>query len=147
MGGKFFFLFRESCGIDLGNFYIVTGGHDGSDTGVLKGVSKYSPTGWLEDLGHLNFARRAHACSHYWDEDGGLVLLVTGGRDSEEKSLVSTEVSSDLGASWSLKSSAALPVGISYMAAVTYNNKVYIFGNLRDFGNVMIHSDHQNRWD
>ena len=110
-----------SCGIDLGEFFIVTGGYDWRAT---RTVSKYSKSGWVEDLHSLMETRSSHACSQYKDERGGLVMLVTGGWSRE--TIDSTEISDDLGVSW--RSVTSLPSNRKRLQAVPYNNKILIFG-------------------
>ena len=77
----------------------------------------------------LNTARRRHACGHYRDTGGQDVLLVTGGFASGE-GLSSTEISEDQGALWRIVESAALPSARWRMRAVTYNNRLFLFGTI-----------------
>ena len=116
-------MFRSSCGIDLGDFFIVTGG----GINLKNKVSKYSKTGLVADLAQLNEGRALHACSLFKADGGDQVLLVTGGYNT--KALSSTEISTDLGASW--KISASLPSAMFWLRAVTYGNSVLLLGNLR----------------
>ena len=111
-----------SCGIDLGEFIIVTGGIDWLTP--TRTVSKYSKSGWVEDLHRLLKARSSHACSQYKDERGGLVMLVTGGWSRE--AIDSTEISDDLGVSWRL--AGALPSELRSHLTVTQDNRVFLFG-------------------
>ena len=119
---RYFWRGRTSCGIDLGEFFIVTGGIDWLTP--TRTVSKYSKSGWVEDLHSLMKARSSHACSQYKDERGGLVMLVTGGWSRE--AIDSTEISDDLGVSW--RSVTSLPSRRKRIQAVPYNNKILIFG-------------------
>ena len=34
----------------------------------------YGESGWIENLGNLNVARRNHGCGHYYNDDSQLVL-------------------------------------------------------------------------
>ena len=123
----------QSCGIELGEFFIITGGA-GSRNIPINDVSKYSRAGWVLDLTELNTARRSHACSKYRDGAGHHVLLVTGGYGASG-SLSSTEISEDQGVVWNTIESAALPNAKSLIRAVTYNNRLLVFG-------IIIRSDH-----
>ena len=69
------FCSSDGCGIDLGGFYILSGGRIGyrSDSEVISKVSNYSTTGWTEDLDDLNTARAGHACSFYTTDSGDKV--------------------------------------------------------------------------
>ena len=59
---------RYSCGIDLGDYFVVTGGHPGIDT-----VAQYSETGSYTYLTVLNEGRYRHACSKFVDLSGKTV--------------------------------------------------------------------------
>ena len=61
--------FSESCGIDLGNSYVVTGGK--AEAG--RRVSVYTSSGWSQDLAPLNQGRSAHACAKFKDHQGDIV--------------------------------------------------------------------------
>ena len=67
---------RESCGISVGDTFILTGGRDDplqtvSDT--FQTVVRYSLTGDLTYLAPLQRGRYAHACSKFTDDDGETV--------------------------------------------------------------------------
>ena len=128
-------VFRSSCGIDLGHSFIITGGDDGNR--ARNTVSKYSKMGFVEDLAHLMEDRVHHACSHYKDDVGSQVLMVTGGISSSMKTLSSTEISTDLGASW--KSSVPLPSATFLLRAVNLENSILLFGTLENFIRYSIH--------
>ena len=124
---------RTSCGVELGDSFLVLGNI----------VTRYFLTGEYQDLGRLNHDNRInHACAKFRDQTGRYVsfswllhllesnsqiLIVTGGRR------VSTEISSDLGSTWSVVPSAKInhdlitPVGLR---AITANNRVFIFGRI-----------------
>ena len=65
---------RSTCGIDVGNHYIVTGGYaiDAADY-VLTTVAKYSQSGLVEYLPSLNHGRHGHACSSFISDSGETV--------------------------------------------------------------------------
>ena len=63
-----------ACGVDVGEFYYVTGGRSRPvSPATVKTVSKYSKTGWVEDLPDLNEERERHACGKYLDDEGNFV--------------------------------------------------------------------------
>ena len=65
----YYLVFSWSCGIDLGDYFVVTGGGEpATDT-----VTRYSQTGFDKDMAKLNQARRLHACSKFVDESGKTV--------------------------------------------------------------------------
>ena len=67
-----YFCSSHGCGIDLGESYILTGGLVStlSRWPPHSKVSRYSTTGWTEDLPDLNIARYSHACSFYTTDSG-----------------------------------------------------------------------------
>ena len=68
------FLSSAACGVDVGEFYYVTGGTSRRiSPATVKRVSKYSKTGWVEDLPDLNEERERHACGKYLDDEGNFV--------------------------------------------------------------------------
>jgi len=119
----------HGCGIDLGDFYILSGGmvRTGSAWVAINKVSNYSTTGWKEDLpGDLNTARSYHACSFYATESGDKVLLVTGGRDTVGNDLSSTEIYRNK--AWTVLPSAALPSPAFLLSAGNIDNTIFVFG-------------------
>ena len=62
----------NACGIELGDRYVVTGGHDGS---TYQTVAQYTVTGDVTYLAELQTGRHLHACSKYLDNDGLLVSI------------------------------------------------------------------------
>ena len=59
---------QQSCGIDLGDYFVVTGGYNGIST-----VTQYSETGFDKHLANLKQGRRLHACSKFVDQNGRTV--------------------------------------------------------------------------
>ena len=76
-----------SCAIPFEDHVILTGG---STLTSHEKVSKYSLTGWVEDLPSLITGRRKHGCSQYTDSSGRQV------RDNAELSLLTTLRSTSL---------------------------------------------------
>lgn len=60
--------YSYSCGIDLGNYFVVTGGSPN-----LATVTKYSQAGFDQYLETLNIGRKKHACSKFVDDIGNTV--------------------------------------------------------------------------
>ena len=61
-------LVSYSCGIDLGDYFVVTGGYNGLDK-----VAQYSETGFDKYLANLNEGRDRHACTKFVDQSGNTV--------------------------------------------------------------------------
>ena len=62
---------RYSCGIDLGDYFVVTGGEIAAVE--VDTVTRYSETGFDKDLAPLKQGRRLHACSKFVDQNGRTV--------------------------------------------------------------------------
>ena len=56
--------FSSACSIEMPEMFILTGGLD-----TLKTVSRYSTTGWMEDLPELNEGRWQHGCGFFYNDD------------------------------------------------------------------------------
>ena len=64
----------RACGIDLGDSYVVSGGHDRSvHRAALQTVVQYSIQGKVTYLAKMNTGRYAHACSKYVNDNGETV--------------------------------------------------------------------------
>jgi len=125
----------SSCGINLGETYVVTGGWN-----AFNQVTEYFRNGDSQALPPLLTGRQEHGCGSYVDSDGVLFLLVTSGKEIFEnggwKVLSSTEIfrySEPSGESW--KPAAALPTpaapsepGRFALGSITFENSVYVFG-------------------
>ena len=119
---------------------MITGGMDGSVSGwALRTVTSYTKTGQTETLRQLNIGRYHHACGSY-QTDGGdevrfilninkywiivmQVLLVTGGYNSNDGTLASTEVM-EAGGTWRL--TAPLPSARYGLRAAVVNNNIFV---------------------
>ena len=62
---------REACAIQFDDYVIITGG-----TNSLDIVSKYTDTGFVEDLPNLLSGRYGHGCGHYTNENNELVIHI-----------------------------------------------------------------------
>ena len=76
----------RSCGIpDTRNdFLYLTGGGNCYGGCNTKLVTKYDAAGYLEDLPELITGRHFHACAGYYSQRGNFVLLVAGGRVTDD---------------------------------------------------------------
>ena len=61
----------SACGIDLGDSYVVTGGHYSPQR-----VAQYSLSGEVTYLAELKWGRYRHACTSFIDDNGVTVSLV-----------------------------------------------------------------------
>ena len=103
----------------------------GSALKLYSKVSRYSTTGWTNDLPDLNIARRYHGCSFYTTDSGDnvgftsvQVLLVTGGANGEI--LASTEIYRN--EVWSVLPSAALPSPPWSLSAGKIDDTIFLMG-------------------
>merc|ERR1712062_357725 len=143
-----------SCGIDLGEYFVVTGGyitqspslHPRSASDVLSFVTQYSEAGFYKDLAPLNQRRFNHACTKFVDESGNTALLVTGGVGGRSF-LSSTEIYSQSTATWSF--AASLPSARLAFSAVTLDNSVFAFGggiNIGPSSHIFSYNSTLNYW-
>ena len=119
---------------------LVTGG-----TFTLTTVSRYGKQGWIEDFSsRLRTGRFNHGCSSFLNHDNERVkfnlflikhsfnkiqvFLVTGGLDSRNERLASTEVYRPSAGKWREVPGGALPRPMWGLRVVTFNNKVLLFG-------------------
>ena len=108
-------------------------------------MSRYGKQGWIEDFSsRLRTGRFNHGCSSFLNHDNERVkfnlflikhsfnkiqvFLVTGGWDSRNKPLASTEVYRPSAGEWREVPGGALPRGMGYVRVVTLNNRVLLFG-------------------
>jgi len=107
---------RFACSIELPELFIVTGGYD-----TMTKVSKYSSSGWIEDIPELNEGRRDHGCGYFYNDNMERVFLVAGGYDGV-LDISSTETLIEGGQAWnfqqSLPSENGAPKGISLFNTV-----------------------------
>ena len=69
-----------SCAIEdpKSGTVIITGGDDENGVGTTN-VIRYGEQGFIENLPKMLSIRTSHGCAGYYDEDGMMVLLVSGG--------------------------------------------------------------------
>ena len=66
--------YRDACGVEVGDHYIVTGGYSSSeDDKALHTVAEYSQTGFVRTLPDMKQGRYFHACSSFINGDGETV--------------------------------------------------------------------------
>ena len=67
-------IFRRSCGIDLGDQYVVIGGKDES---ARRKVTLYKDTGFYQSRPELQVGRYGHSCAKFQQGNGEMVGLTT----------------------------------------------------------------------
>jgi len=93
----------RACSIELPEMFILTGGSFRPFEAETK-VSKYTKSGWTEDLPDLNEARKNHGCGFFYNDDMERVFLVVGGLGVDAgdgaKYVSSTETMVEGGFAW-----------------------------------------------
>jgi len=84
----------QACVIELPEMFIVTGGYYSTTK-----VSKYSTSGWIEDLPELNEGRYDQGCGFFYNDDMERVFLVAGGYSV----ISSTETLVEGGEAWNFQ--------------------------------------------
>ena len=65
-----------SCGIDMGDQYVVIGGWDLENNIRLRKVSLYNDDGFVRSLPDLILGRYEHACARFQNGNGEMVSLI-----------------------------------------------------------------------
>jgi len=119
---------RYACSIPDTDSVILTGGRD-----TMQTVARYNLQGFVEHLPSMQEGRRYHGCGSYHNNDGQMVLLVTGGRGGykaySSSILASTEILTTGAAAWI--NAEPLPRPMISMATVSMNNTVFVTGGGR----------------
>ena len=63
-------MFRQSCGIDLGDKYVVIGG---KDEGARRKVTVYTDTNFYRSRPELQVGRYGHSCAKFQQKNGEMV--------------------------------------------------------------------------
>jgi len=113
---------ESACGIADDSSHIITGGYLTWTT-----VSRYSQTGWMEDLPSLSTWRYHHGCGTYVDTDSQRIYLVTGGWSDGYISLSSTEQLMKGGTEWILTENS-LPASMHGLGTISFNNQIFTTG-------------------
>jgi len=129
----------RACGIPDGDSYIMTGGAATQTT-----VSRYSQTGWMEDLPSLNTERYYHGCGTYVDSSNQQIYLVTGGSSNSFTYHSSTEQLVKNGESWTIKENS-LPARMRGLGTISFNNQIITTGGYDQDSSVF--SDKIMVWD
>ena len=66
----------NSCGIDMGDQYVVIGGWDRENQIGLRKVRLYNDNGFVRSLPDLILGRYAHACARFQNGNGEMVSLI-----------------------------------------------------------------------
>merc|ERR1719342_1205532 len=111
---------EEACSIELPEMFILTGG-----SYTLTTVSRYSTSGWMEDLPELNEGRRDHGCGYFYNDDMQRVFLVAGGYDGSSY-LSSTESLVEGGQAWNFQN--PLPSGRNGLSGISLPDTVIMTG-------------------
>jgi len=114
---------KNACSIGLPEMFILTGGEYTSAR-----VSRYTTSGWMEDLPELNGKRRSHGCGYFYNDDMQRVLLVAGG--FVDSYLSSTETLVEGGQAWNLQN--PLPSERVGVRAISLPNTVILTGGIAD---------------
>jgi len=112
---------KLACSIEMPEMFILTGGFN-----TLTTVSRYSSSGWMEDLPELNEGRIHHGCGFFYNDDMQRVFLVAGGTDGSYNYLSSTETLVEGGQSWKVHQD--LPTGRKYLRGISLLNTVIMTG-------------------
>ena len=64
-------VFSESCGVDMGDLYVVIGGWNNE-----KKVGIYNDGGFVRNLPDLTKGRAHHACARFQDGNGDMVGVI-----------------------------------------------------------------------
>merc|ERR1712131_478412 len=108
---------REACSIELPEMFILTGG-----VYTMTTVSRYSTSGWMEDLPELNEGRYSHGCGYFYNDDMQRVFLVAGGSSY----LSSTETLVEGGQAWNFQQ--PLTSGREGLRGISLPNTVIMTG-------------------
>jgi len=109
-----------ACSIELPEMFILTGG-----SYTLTTVSRYSTSGWMEDLPELNEGRWGHGCGYFYNDDMQRVFLVAGGFDGSSY-ISSTETLVEGGLAWNFQQ--PLPIGRTGLRGISLPNTVIMTG-------------------
>merc|ERR1711973_736869 len=115
-----YYIYGNACSIELPEMFILTGGRFTNTT-----VSRYSTSGWMEDLPELNEGRKNHGCGYFYNEDMQRVFLVAGGF-VDFLSISSTETLVEGGQAWNFQE--PLPSGRSGLRGISLPDTVIMTG-------------------
>merc|ERR1711915_459478 len=131
---------RRACSIELPEMFILTGG-----SYTLTTVSRYSTSGWMEDLPQLNEGRYGHGCGFFYNDDMQRVFLVAGGYYNAY--LSSTETLVEGGQAWTFQQ--PLPSGRNGLHGISLPDTVIMTGGNYDFSyldDVLVYDPETSNW-
>ena len=70
------FIFSRSCGIDMGDQYIVIGGRENNKQKGTRKVTIYNDNGFESTLPDLILGQYGHACARFQNENGDMVSVI-----------------------------------------------------------------------
>jgi len=119
---------RDACSIEFPEMFIVTGGEYivNGEVHTSTQVSKYSTSGWIENLPELQEGREDHGCGYYYNDDMERVFLVAGGYDGYYEYISSTETLIEGGQAWNFQ--RPLPTGRHGLRAISLLQTVIMTG-------------------
>merc|ERR1712131_279747 len=131
---------RWACSIELPEMFILTGGFY-----TETRVSRYTTSGWMEDLPELNDGRWNHGCGYFYNDDMQRVFLVAGGWDGSNR-LSSTETLVEGGQAWNFQQ--PLPSGRTGLRGISLPNTVIMTGgyNGRKVDDVLTYVPETSDW-
>ena len=118
----------HSCGVDLGDSVLITGGASSRDHAVAT-VHEYNKQGHVRDWPRMRDARREHGCASYWNSEHRRVILVTGGWNYDKRhegGVKTTELMVEGESYW--RPAGSLSTGVRRLSGATLNNEVFMFG-------------------
>jgi len=128
---------RNSCSIELPEMFIMTGGYEWDD--IEQKVSKYTTSGWIEDLPDLNEGRGDHGCGYFFNVDMERVFLVAGGFTNDAGWISSTEILVEGGQAWIFQN--PLPSGRQGFRGVSLPDTVIMTGGSYPFSDDVLMFD------
>merc|ERR1719342_744003 len=122
---------KNACSIGLPEMFILTGGEY---TGAT--VSRYTSSGWMEDLPELNEWRDSHGCGYFYNDDMQRVFLVAGGEMREFHDVrSSTETLVEGGQAWNFQN--PLPSGRVGVRGISLPDTVIMTGGRDSDGSTL----------
>merc|ERR1711973_82166 len=111
---------KNACSIGLPEMFILTGREY---TGAT--VSRYTTSGWMEDLPELHELRDSHGCGYFYNDDMQRVFLVVGGYINYDMGS-STETLVEGGQAWNFQQ--PLPSGRNGLRGISLPETVIMTG-------------------
>jgi len=130
---------RSSCTIELPESFLVTGGYEiPVFIGITRKVSRYSTSGWIENLPNLNEGRDSHGCGFFYNDAMERVFLVAGGYFAYNYRS-STEILVEGGLDWSFQE--PLPSERNSLRGISLPDTVLMTGGWREYPEPFTYDD------